>query len=386
MSAADERPGMRARDPEEPHRVSTPLELLFDLCFVVAIAQASGRLRAGLDAGEPVQALSGYAPVFFAIWWAWMNFTWFASAYDRDDALYRLTVLVQIGGALVLAAGVPRAFDGAFAVVTWGYTIFRVGLIAQWLRAARGDPPRRATALRYALGLVLVQCGWIALLYAPWPWGLGWLVLAPLELAVPMWAERAGQTPWHRHHIAERYGLLTLIVLGEAVLSATLAFQTALDATALSGPMVAAGLGGACLLFAMWWLYFDEPAHEELHSSGAAFRWGYGHLVLFAAAAAVGAGLAVSVDFAAGRSQLEPRAAGLALAVPTAIYVATLAGLHGRRFARRPELRLACAAAVPLILASSLLPAPPAGCAAVLAGLVALMVRGRGRRSARPGG
>ena len=59
--------------------------------------------------------------VFFAIWWAWMNFTWFASAYDTDDDVYRITTLVQIAGALILAAGVPRAFaDGDFAVVTSG--------------------------------------------------------------------------------------------------------------------------------------------------------------------------------------------------------------------------------------------------------------------------
>ena len=99
---------MTARDPHEPHRASTPLELLFDLCFVVAVAQASGRLHHGIVEGHAGRAVLGYVVVFFAIWWAWMNFTWFASAYDTDDVPYRLLVLVQIAGVLVLAAGVAR--------------------------------------------------------------------------------------------------------------------------------------------------------------------------------------------------------------------------------------------------------------------------------------
>ena len=102
-----------ARSTDEEHRVSTPLELFFDLCFVVAVAQASNSLHHALAEDDLHQALVGYPIVFFAIWWAWMNFTWFASAYDNDDVLYRLGVFVQIVGVLILAAGVPRAFSSA---------------------------------------------------------------------------------------------------------------------------------------------------------------------------------------------------------------------------------------------------------------------------------
>ncbi len=154
--------GMRPRDPDEAHRVSTPLELLFDLCFVVAVAQASSHLHHGLSEARWGRAILGYALVFFAIWWAWMNFTWFASAYDADDVPYRLAVLVQIAGVLVLAAGVPRAFEQRdFHVATAGYAIMRVGLVALWLRAAASDRAGRRTAVRYAIGLTLVQLGWL---------------------------------------------------------------------------------------------------------------------------------------------------------------------------------------------------------------------------------
>ena len=102
---------MPPRDPGEEHRASTPLELLFDLCFVVAVGQASADLHHSLAAGHVWHGLAGYLSVFFAIWWAWMNFSWFASAYDRDDVLYRLLTLVQMAGVLVLATGVDAAFD-----------------------------------------------------------------------------------------------------------------------------------------------------------------------------------------------------------------------------------------------------------------------------------
>ena len=102
---------MTARSPHEPHRASTPLELFFDLVFVVAIAQAASGLHHAIAEAHALAGLVGYLMVFFAIWWAWMNFTWFASAYDCDDVPYRLAVFVQIAGALILAAGVPAMFE-----------------------------------------------------------------------------------------------------------------------------------------------------------------------------------------------------------------------------------------------------------------------------------
>ncbi|BBH70015.1 hypothetical protein ACTI_67000 [Actinoplanes sp. OR16] len=71
---------MRARRADEPHRVATPLELFFDLCFVVAVAQAAALLHHSVTGHHVADGLRGYLTVFFAIWWAWMNFTWFASA------------------------------------------------------------------------------------------------------------------------------------------------------------------------------------------------------------------------------------------------------------------------------------------------------------------
>jgi low temperature requirement protein LtrA len=195
---------MAARDTGEEHRASTPLELLFDLCFVVAVSQAAARLHHALAAGHVGHGLLGYAMVFFAIWWAWMNFTWFSSAYDTDDVLFRLATLVQISGALILAAGVPRAFDDTFSsadagVVTLGYVVMRLALVAQWLRASLSDPVRRTTARRFAAGVGACQVGWLALLAVPGGWRVaGFALMACAELSVPVWAEHANNTPCTR--------------------------------------------------------------------------------------------------------------------------------------------------------------------------------------------
>ena len=103
---------MRARSTTEQHRASTPLELFFDLCFVVAISQAASSLHHALAEAHYADALRGYGGVFFAIWWAWMNFTWFASAYDTDDVAFRVFVFVTMTGALILAAGEDESLRG----------------------------------------------------------------------------------------------------------------------------------------------------------------------------------------------------------------------------------------------------------------------------------
>lgn len=160
---------LTARGRDEAHRAASALELFFDLCFVVAIAQAGIQLVHSVAEAHAAEGILNYAMVFFAIWWAWMNFTWFASAYDNDDALYRVVTLVQIAGVLVLAAGVSRAFeDHEFLAILVGYVIMRLALTAQWLRVARSsEGAERTMALRYAGGVLLCQVGWLGLLVLP---------------------------------------------------------------------------------------------------------------------------------------------------------------------------------------------------------------------------
>ncbi|WP_328901337.1 low temperature requirement protein A [Streptomyces sp. NBC_00441] len=351
---------MVARSADEQHRASTMLELFFDLCFVAAVAQAASAFEHELSAGRIGHAVLGYAMVFFAIWWAWMNFTWFASAYDTDDVPYRLLTLVQITGALVLAAGAPEALEHEdFTVITWGYVIMRLAMVTQWLRAARSDPERRRTCLGYAAGILLVQIGWVVRLALPEGTGLvTFAVLVVAEIAVPALAERKTTTTWHPHHIAERYGLFTLIVLGESITAATGAVRAALDTHAALGDLAALVAGGLLTVFALWWLYFAQSAPRLLTSLRTALLWGYGHYLVFASAAAVGSGLALNVAHTAGHGHISDRTAAAVYTVPVAVFITLVWLLHHRTAGLRRAADVLHPVAVLSVLAATYAPSP----------------------------
>ena len=297
---------MLARSPNESHRVASTLELLFDLVFVVAISAAAGQLHHALANGHAAHGVVSYLMVFVSIWWAWMNFSWFASAFDNDDVPYRIAVFVQMAGALMIAAGAESAFEGHWLPMVLGYTVIRIVSVLQWLRAGRHNPHLRSATTRYALGIFVMQLGWFALVFfgTPSTFLPIFLLLVVFELLVPMWAEKAVMTPWHPHHIAERYGLLTLIVLGESILSTAKAVQGGIVEHFLDIGFMLACLGALLVIFCMWWIYFEEEgvAHR-LNNYKTAFYWGYGHYFVFASAAAAGAGLAAQVDFRLGHAQ-----------------------------------------------------------------------------------
>jgi len=369
---------MSARDTAEAHRASSPLELLFDLVFVVAIAQVAAQLAHAIADGHALETVGPYLMVFFAIWWAWMNFTWFASAYDTDDVPYRALVLVQMAGVLILAAGVPAAFsgvDGGYTAVTVGYLVMRVGLVALWLRAGIQHPEGRATAFRYAAAISVVQVLWVARLALPdgGPWWV-FVLIALADLSVPLWAERTGHTAWHPHHIAERYGLFTIIVLGESVLASTVGVQNALDEGGLSGDLVVIAAAGLALLFVLWWLYFSEPAGDGLaRRRDLSFVWGYGHYLIFASLAAVGAGLEVAVESAGHHTETPDTVVALAVAVPVAVFLVMLWAVHAPIVDRVVINPVAIGVSAVLIVGAAFA-APAVGVAGALVAIVVVLV------------
>ena len=317
-------PRMAARDPREQHRVASSLELFFDLVFVIAVSQASQALHHELTMGDPGYAVLSYAMVFFAIWWAWMNFTWFASAFDTDDWLYRVTTIVQMGGVLLLAAGVAEAMlGGQWATVTWGYVIMRLAMVSQWIRVAISDPTQRAAALRYAGGIAAVQAVWLLRLLLPAD-GQFWSfwVAAALELLVPVWAERGRETPWHPRHIAERFSLFVLILLGESLLASANAIFGAVGGGARTTQIVMLSITALVLAAGVWWIYFSTQSVKLLRDRRSGFVFGYAHFFLFAAVGALSAGIETELDLltdqvAASQSTLV----SLALAIPVGVYM-----------------------------------------------------------------
>ncbi len=267
----------------------------------------------------------------------------------------------------------------------------RLGLLAQRLRAARDVPERRTAMLRSAVGENAALLGWAVVVFAlPGSWLLpGGLAMAAVELAVPLWAERTAGAPCHPHHTAERYGLFTLIVLGESVFAATHAVRSELDAQSGAGGLAVVTVGGLLLVFSMWWVYFAKPGHRFLTSSREGFVWGYGHYAVYASVAAVGAGLAVSVDHVTRDTGIGAEAAGASVAVPVALFLGALWVLHVRP--QRPgALRtLLYPLAATLVLAAVLTPWPVLTIGLVMTALVVattvLDARPEGRADPRTG-
>lgn len=315
---------MNGRDSDESHRAATPLELLFDLVSVIAIAAAAAGLHHAMADDHAIIGIIKFSCAFFAIWWAWMNYTWFASAYDNDDSLFRILTMVIMAGALAMAAGVDAFFESRdLRLIIAGYVIMRIGMVCLWLRAARHDPAHRTTALIYAVGISLVQLFWISFAVSSLDgntfYGL-FLIGIALELSVPVIAERKNTTSWHRHHIIERYGLLNIIVLGETLLAGSMALEHALGES-VEWELVRIALYSLVILFSMWWLYFSREDHLENQSLSRALVWGYGHILVFGAGAAVGTGVAVLVDIATDHAQVSEPVGLFAVAVPAAMYL-----------------------------------------------------------------
>ncbi|WP_225853104.1 low temperature requirement protein A [Micromonospora sp. AMSO1212t] len=365
---------MTGRDPGEKGRSTTPLELLYDLTYVVAFGAAADQLAHGIGDGHVGAALGAYAFAIFAVTWAWINFTWFSSAYDNDDALFRGATLVQMLGVVILIFGLPVSFDDTAEggspnnlLLVVGYIVMRVPIIGLWLRAARQDPTHRRTTVAYAVTIAVAQVGWLLSAILPLPVGVvvaALVLLALAEMVLPVVTERRlGSPPWNAGHLAERFSLLTLITLGEVVAATTAAVGALIREQGWSVAAVVIIASGLVLAAALWWAYFLVPSRPVLERWPArAFAWRYAHLPVFGAIAAVGAGLRVATS-AVEEEKLSVLQVALSLAVPTAallvmIFVTWSVLLHSYDLTHVPLLvaslvPLAAAVAVPSVLGAT---------------------------------
>lgn len=360
---------MLGRDPHERHRAATPLELLFDLTFVVAFAQAGDQLAHYVADGHIATAVWGFVFVLLSVCWAWINFTWFASAYDTDDWLQRAFTMVQMVGVLIVALGIPAVFHSIdagerfdFRVVAAGYVVMRLSLIAMWLRVARQDPENRRIALRYAGFNAVIQAGWVVVAFLR-------IENVPLlvTLVTLLWAlEFVGHpyatwgasdangwrgTPWNAHHIVERYGLLVIITLGEGILGTITAVAAVVARFDWTGEAILIVIAGTGLTFGLWWTYFIVPSAPVLsRHRHRKWAWGYGHIVLFGAVAAVGAGLHVAAYAAEGEAAIGTVGVVLAVAIPVFVFVIAYFVLYSILFRAVDSFHLILATGMVLFL------------------------------------
>jgi low temperature requirement protein LtrA len=317
-----------ARDINEQHRASTPLELFYDLIYVVAIASLAAELHHAITNWHHVgHALWMYFLLFFCIWWPWNTYTWFASGYDSNDAQFRTASFAQMIGAIIIAVGVKPAFvDNNFLIMMIGYVTMRIPYILMWFKVAYDDVKSRPVAMRYALGVLIVQLAWsVSILYFN-KWYL-MIALVLFEMLIPYIAERStdkGQnTKYHFSHIEERLGLMTIIVLGESILAAAYAFESVITHSSVDSLILATG--AILILFSMWWLYFDDASMGDvLADDKKIFIWSYSHYFVFGFATAVGALISVNVDVLSDSAKVEQNLAVIILAMAIAGYLVSV--------------------------------------------------------------
>ncbi|MGW6463243.1 low temperature requirement protein A [Streptomyces rubiginosohelvolus] len=334
---------MTGRDPEEDGRVSSPLELLFDLTFVVAVGTASSQFAELLAEGHLGHAVTAFVMAMFAISVAWISFSWFASAFATDDWLYRVLTMLQMIGVVVFSLGLPAMFHSVdegghleLRAMVAGYVVMRIAMVFQWARAAREAPEFRGVCLANIRWTVIAQVGWVVLAFVGLPVYVvfaAFVVLGALELALPVFAQgAAGGTPWHPHHMAERYSLFAIIVLGESVVGTVASSGELLggaDGTAWTGNAIAVVVAGVGLTFGMWWVYFTTPFGEVLERRrNRGYLFGYGHIPLFIGVAGAGAGLHVAGLYLEHHAEIPETTVVLALALPVALYLLVVYLLH----------------------------------------------------------
>ena len=354
---------MSGRDPNEEGRSATPLELLFDLAFVVAFAQA-GNAFAHLVAEEHLgPAIGGFLFTVVAICWAWINFAWFASGFDTDDWVFRALTIVQMAGAIVVALGVAPLFESIDhggvldnRVLVGGYIVMRVAMVAQWLRAASQSPAYRNTALTYAGSILVAQIGWVGLAVAQTS-SVALVVLASvifygIEMIGPIYAKRRWGMPWNAEHIAERYGLLLIITLGEVILGTVAAVASAVEHVGWSQESILLVVAGTLLAFGIWWDYYIIPfAHFIERHRQRAWIFAYGHIIIFASVAAFGGGIHVAAYVMEGEATIGVLGAVLSVAIPLAVFTIAYFGIYSALMRRVDMLHVNLALGMLAVLA-----------------------------------
>jgi low temperature requirement protein LtrA len=229
----------------------TPLELFFDLVFVLAITQCTA-----LMAEDPTwQGLGKGILVLGVLWWSWVGYSWFTSVVDPEEGAVRLVIFAAMAALLVVALCVPSAFGESALLFGCAYGVVRFSQIALMILASRDDPALRQSTLGLGGGtavgvaLILSASAFDGALQV----GL-WVLALLLDMGEPY---LFGAEGWKLvpGHFAERHGLIFIIALGESIVAIGVGAEAGVDA----GVVAAATLGMA-VAAALWWLYFDVVA------------------------------------------------------------------------------------------------------------------------------
>ena len=306
-------PQLRTLAADQGERHATWLELFFDLVFVISIAEVVHTLEDYRSLGD----LLGTAGLFVAVWWAWVGYTVYADRFDTDDPLHRVLVLAGMVAVVAMALSVHDALHGGSARFALAFVAVRGIVLLLNARARRHAAEARPLLNLYLTAFAVGASLWLVSVFVPEPARyVLWAVALLIELSAPWVGRRQiAKAPIHASHLVERFGLFTLIVLGESVISVA---QGAADVDWTTAT-VAAAMTGFLVVACLWWLYFDRLDDGAIRSVLRGLVWNYAHLPLLAGLVSVAVGTEFAIREAA-TGQLE-RATTLALGGGTAVYL-----------------------------------------------------------------
>ncbi|HYP43823.1 MAG TPA: low temperature requirement protein A [Propionibacteriaceae bacterium] len=236
---------------------ASPLELFFDLAYVLVVLELAKDFYGDLT----WHGFLVMAGLFVTIWFSWVGFTLYANRFNTDDVIYRLTKLAATGAIAGCGASASDAV-GKYAVQFAAcFLIGRVLLLALYFRAWRHVSEARPTIRVYLLSTGVSVVLWAVSLGVPgdgryWLWGAAVLVdaLGPVLATI-----RRDRLPLHIEHLPERFGLLIILVLGEALGGAARGVHDA----SWAGRSLAIGLVGLVVASSLWWIYFDVASAKS---------------------------------------------------------------------------------------------------------------------------
>jgi low temperature requirement protein LtrA len=321
----------------------TPLELFFDLVFVLALTQCTALMAADPTWGRVAEAML----VLGLMWWSWVGYAWLTSVVDPEEGAVRFAIFAAMAAMLVVALCIPDAFGEEALLFACAYGAVRYGQIALFMLASRDDPALRQSVVGLAggttLGVGLVVAG--ALFDDSTVQAAFWAVALLLDMSEPF---LFGSEGWKLSpgHFAERHGLIVIIALGESIVAIGVGAQHGVDA----GIVVAAVLG-IVLAGSLWWLYFDIVALvAERRLSNAAVgkeqneiardSFSYLHFPMVAGIVLVALGLKKTLEHVDAPLETVPAAAMLG---GTAIYLLAHVAFRWRNVHRFSSPRLAVA-------------------------------------------
>jgi low temperature requirement protein LtrA len=285
-------PRLRSEDGLEPGRRVTWLELFFDLVFVAAVAQVGTHLRDDYSTA----GLLRFSLLFLMIWWAWLGHTTFSTRFDTDDLVQRGLTALQMFLVAVMAVNATGALDSRdSAGFAAAYSVMRLVLVAQYLRARRIQKARALTT-RYAASCGVAAALWLASAVVPAPGRFWiWALAIVIDVGTPLvWTKHLIDVPHDAAHLPERYGLFSIILLGESMV----AIMAGMGSQEYWSPGAASSaILGITLVFAIWWWYFDGvegAAERQIRSRQDGLRfhvWSYAHLPLYLGIAVAGVGV-----------------------------------------------------------------------------------------------